>query len=90
MKHSGCVIAGDAALLLAVTSGTQAASDRISSTLRPSPPGLGLLRHRQFRRTAHALHALLRPGCGVGMRNRTSMMLPRAPFIDTRFASPKV
>jgi hypothetical protein len=29
MKHSGCVIAGAAALLLAVTSGTQAASDRI-------------------------------------------------------------
>jgi len=31
------------------------------STLRPSPPGLGLLRHRQFRRTAHALPALLHP-----------------------------
>src|SRR5580692_10831606 len=25
------------------------------STLRPSPPGLGLLRRRQFRRTAHGL-----------------------------------
>ena len=37
----------------------------------------------------YAAHASA-PGCGVGTRNSTSMMLPRAPFIDTRFASPKV
>jgi hypothetical protein len=31
-----------------------------------SPPGLGLLRLRQFRRTAHALPALLRPASALG------------------------
>jgi Resolvase, N terminal domain len=36
------------------------------STLRPSPSGLGLLRRRQFRRTAHALPALLRPAAAFG------------------------
>ena len=36
------------------------------STLRRSPSGLGLLRCRQFRRTAHALPALLRPAAAVG------------------------
>jgi hypothetical protein len=40
MKHSGCVIAGAAALLLAVTSGTQAASDRIIGEEDSPPPFL--------------------------------------------------
>jgi hypothetical protein len=35
------------------------------STFRPSPSGLDLLRGRQFRRTAHALSALLRPAAAL-------------------------
>ena len=37
-----------------------------SSTLRPPPSGLGLLRRRQLRRTAHTLPALLRPAAALG------------------------
>jgi hypothetical protein len=36
------------------------------STLRPSPSGLGVLRRRQFRRTAHALPELLCPAAALG------------------------
>ena len=40
MKHSGCVIAGGAALLLAMTAATQAASDRIIGEEDSPPPFL--------------------------------------------------
>jgi hypothetical protein len=39
---------------------------------------------------APTLPTLPRPAAASGRRNSTSMMLPHAPFIDTRFASPKV
>jgi hypothetical protein len=52
MKHSGCVIAGAAALLLAVTSGTQAASDCIIGE-EDSPPAAFAFHSRRWSAIVH-------------------------------------